>query len=332
MNNAIKVSFLLGRRQQGVALLYVLLIFSVITFIASQIAMSLLLHTEKNTRYSERIQAKHYAMGAEQYIALLLEKDFQEDKKQKRKVDHEKEQWNVKRIGYELTDGEVELRVVDEQSKFNINWLMTNEASSEQYLNMFQNLLSINGLPVDLAQRLRIWFGVSLEALNESADSEYLMLDKPRRAGITLMYSPSELQLVKDIQEDDYLCLAPCLSALPVKSKININTATTGVIRSISNKITENDALALISGRGEEGFEKIEDIGRIYEWSDKINELKRAPISFFSSYFSAYIKATYRSTTFYLKTRFVRNDDGKVQVAGREIGPTFEWMSVSKEF
>ncbi|MGB1272330.1 MAG: hypothetical protein ACPG5T_09660, partial [Endozoicomonas sp.] len=96
--------------QRGVALIYVLLIFSLITLMASQIVTNLWLHTEKNARYLERVQAKHYALGAEQYIALLLEQDFDLDKKKKRMVDHEKEYWNIQRVNYPVDQGDIEVR------------------------------------------------------------------------------------------------------------------------------------------------------------------------------------------------------------------------------
>ena len=102
--------------------------FDVITMVTS-----LWLHTEKNTRYLERIQAKHHALAAEQYVALLLEQDAEEDKKKKRQVDHDKERWNVESVGYGIDQGEVELQIVDENGRFNINWLLAEALDGQRY-------------------------------------------------------------------------------------------------------------------------------------------------------------------------------------------------------
>ena len=96
-------------RQRGIALLYVLLIFSMIALMASQLVVNLLSYTEKNARFIERVQAKNYAFGAEQYVALLLEADFQEDKRKNRQVDHEQERWNVSGVDYEIDEGHIDL-------------------------------------------------------------------------------------------------------------------------------------------------------------------------------------------------------------------------------
>ena len=58
----------------------------------------------------------------------------------------------------------------------------------------------------------------------------------------------------------------------------------------------------------------------------KSSLFQSAPIDFGSRYFSVYIKATYRDTDFYLRTQLYRNSEGKVQVRGREIGPSRYWV------
>ena len=319
------------QQQKGIALIYVLLIFSMITLMATQIMTSLLLHTDKNTQYIERTQAKHYAMSAEQYVSYLLEEDFLADRKKQRQVDHEKERWNVKSLDYELDQGKVELAVIDEQSRFNINWLMSQGNEGKKSLQMFQNLLLTQSLDIELANKVQVWLGVSPEALKAAADNDYLMLLPARRAGNAEMSSVSELRLVQGITAEHYFQLAPLISALPKDTKINLNTALPEVIRSISEKITEGDALAIIEGRGDEGFTKIEEIGSISGLNEKMAEIRSAPVSFFSQYFTVYIKATYRETSFYLKTRLRRSNSGKVQVAGREIGPNTYWITSNKE-
>ena len=345
-------------KQKGIALIYVLLIFALITLMASQIVTSLWLHTEKNARYLERIQAKHYALGAEQYIALLLEQDFEDDKKNKRIVDHEKEKWNIDTVGYDVDQGDIEIVIIDEQSRFNINWLA--DSSSEEntdpnaqgqnqgrnqrgndgekqndnanYLEMLQNLLLTQALDPQLAYKIKDWLDSDQEAAEAGAeDLVYLALENPRRTADTEMVSISELKLIQGIGDDELEKLIPLVTALPKQSKINLNTALPEVIRSISKNISEGDAQALIDARGEKGFDKMADLNNLASLSGKTAPFQSAPVEFSSSYFSAYIKATYRDTTFYLKTSLIRNSDGQVQVGGREIGPSSYWATTKKE-
>ncbi len=309
-----------------------LIIFSIIAVMASQIVTNLMLHTEKNARLLERTQAKHYALGAEQYVALLLEADFQSDKQKKRQVDHEKEAWNVKTVPYAMDQGSVDIVVIDEQSLFNLNWLRAEGDNGKKNLTMFKNLLSGQAMDTELATHLLTWLGAAPDsAKGAAADNIYLVLEPPRRAGNTDMASISELRLVQGIDEDTFEKLAPFVTVLPQSSKININTALPEVITAISEKLTASDAAAIIAGRGEEGFAKFEDLSNIVDVKDKMNELRNAPLSFSSHYFTVYVTAVYRDTAFYLKTRLVRNSEGNVQVAAREIGPNRYWAAFEKE-
>ena len=345
-------------RQQGIALIYVLLIFALITLMASQMVTSLWLHTEKNARYLERMQAKHYALGAEQYIALLLEQDFENDKKNKRTVDHEKEAWNITEVDYNIEQGDIEITIVDEQSRFNINWLSdsgsstgssganpnaqnprnqdlvpgSHQAENVNYIRMLQNLLLTQALDPQLAYRIKDWVDSDQEATEAGAeDLVYLALEEPRRTGDTEMASISELKLIDGLSEEDLEKIIPLVTVLPKAAKINLNSALPEVIRSISKNITEGDAQAIIEARGDKGIEKLADLNSLASLGGKVGPLQSAPVEFSSSYFSAYIKATYRDTTFYLKTSLVRNPDGQVQVAGREIGPSSYWVVTKKE-
>lgn len=321
-------------RQRGVALLYVLLIFSMIALMASQLVVNLLSYTEKNARFIERVQAKHYAFGAEQYVALLLEADFQEDKKKNRQVDHKQERWNVSGVDYEVDEGYIDLVVIDEQGEFNINWLRSTDKEGSKYLQMFENLLSAINMDIGLAKQVQEWLGADPDSADDNAaaaDNAYLLLDSPRRIANTGVVSVSELKLVDGMSVDDFELLAPFVSMLPKVSKMNLNTALPEVIQSISEKISESDAEAIIAGRGKEGFAKMSDISKVTEVQHALADLRSAPLSFFSQYFSTYIKATYRDTSFYMKTLFFRNDEGQVQVVGREIGPNSYWLINNKD-
>lgn len=340
-------------RQQGIALIYVLLIFSLITLMASQIVTSLWLHTEKNARYLERVQAKHHALGAENYIALLLEQDAESDKKNKKQVDHEKEAWNVDSVNYDIEQGDIEITIIDEQSRFNLNWLADNASVKQEgesgaakkpqqqpvldndnanYIEMLQNLLLSQALDPQLAFKIKDWLDSDQEAAEAGAeDLVYLSLEQPRRTADTAMASISELKLIDGIGENELEKLIPLVTALPKSSKINLNSALPEVIKSISKNITDGDAQAIIDARGDRGIENMSALNNLPSLNGKAGVLQGAPVEFGSSYFSVYIKATYRDTTFYLKTLLVRNAEGQVQVAGREIGPSSYWAIAKKE-
>lgn len=330
--------------QSGIALIYVLLIFLLITTVASEIVMNLWLHTGKNARYLERTQAKHYALGAEQYVAWLLEQDFAQDKKNNRMVDHENEQWNVETINYDVEQGVIELQVQDEQSRFNLNWLADeNNQSGEQGAEksgspgvpMFENLLSTQSMDPQLAEKVARWMSKEQKSVSEGTEDQvYLSLVPPRRTGQTEMTSVSELMLIDGFNNEEVEKLLPYITVIPGSSKMNMNTALPEVIRSLNRNISEGDALMISNSRGYNGLSDIEELNQLVALSGKagiFNERNQNErVVFDSQYFSARIKATYRETTFYLKTNFYRSSDGHVQVVGREIGPSQYWAPANQ--
>lgn len=333
-------------RQSGIALIYVLLIFMLMTAIASEMVMNLWLHTEKNSKYLERTQAKHYALGAEQYVAWLLEKDFQQDKKNNRMVDHGNELWNVTTTHYDVDQGSIELLVRDEQGLFNINWLADDknqggdkppEKNSSPALQMLANLLSTQSMDPQLALKVKRWVNKEPHnPLQSGEDQLYLSQEPARRTGQTEMASVSELLLIDGFNSEDIEKLLPYITVIPKSSKINMNTALPEVIRSLNHNLTEGDALAITNGRGNAGLSSMEELHQLVTLSGKkpfIHEgWQNGPVVFGSQYFSAIIKATYRDTRFYLKTLFYRSGEGSVQVVGREIGPSQYWVPAHETY
>ncbi len=347
------------QQQKGIALIYVLLIFALITLMASQIVTSLWLHTEKNARYLERIQARHHALSAENYVAILLEQDAEIDKKNRHLIDHKNEFWNVNTVGYEIEQGEVEITIIDEQSRFNLNWLSDDHQNNTEkgnnlnnravflqqrllqdsqndrtsyYLEMLKNLLLYETLDPQLAYKIKDWLDSDQEVSDAGAeDLSYLSLKQARRTADTAISSISELKLIDGIGEEELEKLIPLVTVLPKTSKINLNTALPEVIQSLSKKLTPGDVQAIIDARGDIGIESLEELNRFSSLAGRVSVLRNAPVEFRSNYYSIYIKAIYRDTSFQMKTLLIRNDEGKVQVAGREIGPSQYWAMTRKD-
>lgn len=300
-------------RQQGIALIYVLLIFLLITAVASEIVTSLWLHTEKNASYLSRTQAKQYALGAEQYVAWLLEQDFLQDQKKQRMVDHNLELWRVTTTNYEVEQGVIELQVEDQQGRFNINWLLRPEAKTKggsPYLAMLENLLA----------------GMSVNPQLAGAVQQWLNRDQSPLSARTEMVSVSELMLVEGVTQEDVTRLLPFITAIPGRTKLNVNTAPVEIIRALHQNITEADAVMIKNGQGTSGLANAEELSQLVALSGKemlFNDGLRQGglLAFNSHFFRARIKATYRDTTFYLTTLFHRNREGRVEVVSRELGP-----------
>lgn len=81
----------------------------------------------------------------------------------------------------------------------------------------------------------------------------------PYRAAQAPMASASELRLVKGITPELYLRLLPFVTALPEKTAVNINTASSPVIASLGDGIDLQSAMSLVQNRGDQPFDSLDE-------------------------------------------------------------------------
>ena len=326
---------MIRHRQQGVALIYILVLFGLMTVVASRMTSDLLLQTEKNIALLERQQARHYAYGGEQYVALLLEEDFQEDKKKKRHVDHPGKSWYLTQSDFEADEGRIEITVVDEHSRLNTNSLLVPKKVGENNLQILTNLFTALEVDPLLAQRVKDW--VERDKDPNLADLE---TDDDKKAGArkqvvtsdTMMASVSELRLLDGVDETIYRQVMPYLSTLPAEAVVNINTASPEVIRALSDKLSELEVKAIIDGRGKDGYASRDDVLKLPQLKGKTEGgLKDAAFDVSSRFFRVYIRAEFRDSVFQMQSRLVRNSEGKVEVAERIFGSVPDWALADRK-
>ncbi|MCL6271147.1 type II secretion system minor pseudopilin GspK [Sansalvadorimonas sp. 2012CJ34-2] len=317
--------------QRGVALIFVMVIFALVTVMASRIITNLHLNTEKNARHLQYLQARHYALGAENYIAALLEEDAVKDKQENRQIDHWNEPWAADELNLETEDGDITILTLDDQGRFNLNLLAGKD--NKEKLKMLERLLVAHNIDARLAYRIRDWVDENQDALPGGAeDNNYLLLTPPYRTGDTLLASVSELRLMEILSLDDFNKLVPLVSVLPDETAgINMNTVSAGVLRALNERISEADAKGFVNSRPKDGYAELKEVKDLPLLKNKLSKQVEGFLALKSSYYSVYTRARYRDITYYLHSRLVRNAEGKVTVISREVGVFPRWVQELRE-
>ena len=321
-------------RQGGVALIYILVLFALMTVIATRMTTDLRFQVEKNIALLERQQARHYAYGGEQYVALLLEEDFQEDKKRKRHVDHPGKSWYLTNSDFEADEGRIEITVLDEQSRINVNGLLAKKKVGENNLKILSSLFLSLDVDPQLAERVKDWVDRDQDPRisGGAENAAYQQKESPHRTADTAMASVSEIRLLDGVDEVTYRHIMPYLSALSVDASININTASPLVIRALSEKLTDVEVKAIIDGRGRDGYASRDDVMRLPQLKGKTEGgLKDAAFDVTSRFYRVYIRAEFRDSIFHMQSRLVRNREGKVEVAERIFGTVPDWALADRK-
>ena len=136
------------KKQQGIALLTILMMVALATIVAASIAKQQA-NTSENTAYVMRQnQSMLYAKSAEAFFSELLVNDAENAGQ----VDHLQESWAQPMPAFPVEDGYVSGVLKDESGKFNLNSLVNEEGEVNEKAKLwFEKILQRAGLPAELS-------------------------------------------------------------------------------------------------------------------------------------------------------------------------------------
>lgn len=261
MNGKLIANKYYRRYQAGVALITAILV----TALASVMAVAMVTHQQLDIRRTGNIidseRAYVFALGIEAWASQWM---LSRDPRDKDSLD---EGWAIGVPAMTVEDAKVAGHLEDLQGRFNINNLVKPDSGKQNTpeVERFKRLLEAFEINTNVANAVIDWIDSDQDTTfpDGAEDSEYMAQPTPYRAANMLMVSPSELLLVKGITPEIYAKLAPHVSALPVTTHINVNTATVPVIMALADGITAADAQMIIDTRGQKGFKSIAEFTQL---------------------------------------------------------------------
>ena len=271
-------------RQKGVALITALLIVALVSVTAVAMTSRQQLDIRRTANILQGDQAYVFALGGEAFAKQVLKKDDA-------KVDHKEEDWATQLPPMPFQGGILQFTLDDLNSRFNLNNLVKQGKRSDNDVARFAQLINVlkdkdeasdefkQIISSELANAVVDWIDADNDAQPGGAeDNDYLERERPYRAANQLMVSPSELMLVKGFTPGIYKAIQPYVIALPVRTKINVNTATNEVLQAMFEVIACADPEKLIRSEGT----KLEDLltasteKQTYDKFTKVDEFLRA--------------------------------------------------------
>ncbi len=242
-------------QSSGVALITAMLVVALATVLATALISQLFMDTRRTENILSNEQAYLYALSAEKIATNLLFEDQQNSA-----YDSLDEIWAAQAPPFPVEGGQVMVSMEDLQGRFNLNNLskVINNAGQQNAVQVFKRLLTQLQIPPTLSDAVVDWLDADLETTipNGAEDDYYMSLTTPYRAANTLISSPSELRLIKGFNdkvsetETAYQRIIKFVSALPIVTDINVNTAPAEVLISASADIEAADAAKIIQYRG----------------------------------------------------------------------------------
>lgn len=312
-----KMPMKLPAKQKGIALLTVLLVFALAAFISRDMLLTGFTDTQRQIALKDSRQAFYYALGGEAFARELLWRDRDEDIEQGRNVDSKSDAWSSRELAFPLDEGQIQIRVVDLQSRFNLTNLRAESGVVDAVaVAQLRRLFSRIGVEPDLANRLADWVDEDRQVGSRGAEDEvYLEGDIPGLSANTALADLSEINRLASLSEQQYQDMSRHLTTLPERTKLNINTVTVEVISALAERVNERGVFAL---------EARQDIKSYHSVARALSETGLAPASLASylgtssDYYQIEVIALYRKRSARLRSVVHRQrSDGKTRVIYR---------------
>ncbi len=226
------------KSERGVALIVALLVVALATVLIAALLDRGELAAARTRNTLRETQAESYAKGLEDYAAHVLSQDSQQNS-----IDTANDIWAVPLPPTPVPGGEISATMTDLNGRFNLNNLWPDSSNPQQqaWFEKFKILLTALKLDPGLEQNIEDW----MSSDSSPSDAWYASQAVPYRRGQRIFSHVSELRLVKGFDGDTYAKIAPYVSALPVNTTINVNTASVPVLMTLFDGMTEQAAAAI---------------------------------------------------------------------------------------
>lgn len=313
------------RRQRGVALITVLMVF----FFASTIAVTMVsrqhLDIRRTSNLSESLQAGNNARSVETFALQLLTEDYRADPE----IDHPLEKWAQRGTRFEVDHGEVIFTVEDLHSRFNLNNLA--DDPDQVHLDRLRLLLTRLELNPELADAIRDWIDPDEQQSGYAGaeDNEYLLLEPPYRAANAAIRDISELLLVRGVDGPTYQRLRPHVTALPAGTSLNVNAADPLVLQSLSQELGAVEADQIVQARQLTPFTGVD--------KDFVSQqfvpasVNTSGLTVTSEFFRVRIESRFGARRAVLESTVRRGSDGRCSVLARNLSRLGEMQTPDEE-
>ncbi|MFO1493081.1 MAG: type II secretion system minor pseudopilin GspK [Lysobacterales bacterium] len=233
------------RRQRGVALLVALLIVALAALIATHLFTLTGTSIARQEAQARSLDAVLLAQGLEDYALVILDRDQDLGDG----IDTRNDVWARPLPPLPVPGGRVAGALSDLDGRLNVNTLIRNGARDPVAMARLYRLLAALSLKSEIADAIADWIDADSQVQGQGAeDLDYLRADPPYRAANRPMAHISELRLIKGVNAKIYARLAPELSALPIDTGFNINTASVAGLMSLADGVSEDLAKRLWEG------------------------------------------------------------------------------------
>ncbi len=276
----------MNAQQRGVAIVLAMGVVAMATMAATAMMITQSTWSRESELTADNVQAQTLVQAGVDWARAVLSDD-----RRLGDIDHLGEPWAMRLPPMSVESGELAGYIEDQQGLFNLNNLVKGGKVNLAQLAHFQRLLSLLGLPAALAGTLADWVDADSEPQPQGGaeDETYLALQPPYLAANRPLADVAELALVRGFDDGVLARLRPFVTALPVFTAVNVNTAPPEVLAAVIDGLGLDGARDLVAQRSR---------GYFRDRNDLLRHLPQGilvavdDLSFGSDYFMARVRVT----------------------------------------
>jgi len=241
--------------QRGLALIVAMLIAALAAAVAVSVATAQSQWSTRVLHRRDQVQAQSIALAGIAWARQILEQDAAHAGA----IDHLGEPWALPLPPTPVDSGDVEGRIVDAQSMLNVNNLAS-PAHAAFERGRLSRLFAVHGVPLASLASIVDWVDADDAAQQDGAeDAWYLRQAQPALAANAAATRVDELAYTRGMTATSMRRLAPFVTALPVDTPLNVNTASADVLAASLVNATPESIVALVASRARQPFASVAD-------------------------------------------------------------------------
>lgn len=309
------------KKQQGIALITVLMILAIMVTIAATMTGRLTLSLKRTEGLVFSQSVYWYGQATADFGRMILNDDFSDSE-----VVSLDQNWALEGMVFPLENGSISGEFKDMRSCFNLNAI--GDADEENVrargITQFQTLLEEVGVDEYkaemIAESTRDWIDTDdkTDASQGAEDSIYESRSVPHLSGDNLMVDVSEFRAVQGVSQNVYEGVEPYLCAVPASDqKINVNTVSIeqaallyALFKSEFPSLSTDDFASLLEDRPTSGWDNVDDFlgSSLLNGTEVSDELKEQ-LSVTSEYFQLNANAEFAERITAVQVLFEINEN-----------------------
>jgi general secretion pathway protein K len=275
--------------ERGLALIIAMLVAALAAAVAISVATAQAQWAAHVSHRRDRVQAESIVLAGIQWARQVLDVD-----ERATAYDHLGEPWALPLPPTPVENGMVEGRIVDAQSLLNANNLAGRRADSER--PRFERLFAALRIAPSLVPAITDWVDVDDVAQPGGAeDAWYRNAPQPSLTANTAAVRVQELALVRGMTTPALASLMRFVTALPVDTPLNVNTAPIEVLAASIANVEPGAFAAFMASRTQRPFASIAEFRERLPPGASIGDESLYTVK--SRYFLVYVRARQGDTS-----------------------------------